>query len=123
MGNKEKEQKRRESIAFLQIPKALFANQQFKDISVGAKLLYGILLDRTSLSAVNGWKDSRKRIFVYYTIDSVGQILGCSNKKAMKLLKEIETKGLIERHSQGQGKPDRILVKKMIEEECEVGSN
>lgn len=116
-------QEGREHIAFLQIPKVLFVNQQFKGMSVGAKLLYGILLDRTSLSADNGWKDSRKRIFVYYTIDSVSQMLGCSDKTAMKLLREIEVKGLIERQHQGQGKPDRILVKKIIEEECEVGSN
>lgn len=117
------EQARRENLAFLQIPKALFVNQQFKGISVGAKLLYGILLDRTSLSAYNKWKDSKKRIFVYCTIDNISEILGCSDKTAMKLLNELEINSLIERKRQGQGKPAKILVKKMIEEERDIGSN
>ena len=43
----------------IKIPKALFKNPQYASISPLAKLLYGFLLDRTSLSGVSGdrWLD------------------------------------------------------------------
>lgn len=35
-----------EQFSFYRIPKALFTDPQFKDLSTDAKVLYGILLDR-----------------------------------------------------------------------------
>ena len=43
---------------FYRVPKVLFTNERFWNISADAKMLYGILLDRMSLSAKNGWIDS-----------------------------------------------------------------
>lgn len=103
----------REIITFLQIPKLLFTDERFRSVTNSGKLLYGILLDRNSLSASNGWKDEQERVYVYCTVDNVAELLGCSNKKAMKVLAELEEAGLIERKRQGQGKPSRILVKKL----------
>ena len=40
---------------FYRVPKVLFTNERFWNISADAKMLYGILLDRMSLSAKNGW--------------------------------------------------------------------
>lgn len=39
-----------EQFAFFKIPKLLFSAPEFKDIFIGAKLLYGLMLDRISLS-------------------------------------------------------------------------
>ena len=38
-----------ELFSFFRIPKALFQEQRFQDLSTDAKTLYGILLDRMSL--------------------------------------------------------------------------
>lgn len=44
---------------FYRVPKVLFTNERFWNISADAKMLYGILLDRMSLSAKNGWTTRR----------------------------------------------------------------
>ena len=46
-----------ELFSFYRIPKALFQEPRFQNLSTDAKTLYGILLDRMSLSARNGWLD------------------------------------------------------------------
>ena len=46
------------------IPKALFTEKEFASLSTDAKLLYGILLDRISLSKKNGWIDSDGYVYI-----------------------------------------------------------
>ena len=53
-----------EQFAFFRIPKVLFRDQRFKPISTDAKVLYGLMLDRVSLSVKNKWIDSKGRVFV-----------------------------------------------------------
>ena len=53
-----------ELFSFFRIPKALFQEQRFQDLSTDAKTLYGILLDRMSLSVKNGWLDEQNRVFI-----------------------------------------------------------
>ena len=48
-----------ELFSFFRIPKALFQEQRFQDLSTDAKTLYGILLDRMSLSVKNEWFDKK----------------------------------------------------------------
>ena len=48
-----------ELFSFFRIPKALFQEQQFQDLSTDAKTLYGILLDRMSLSVKNEYRKGR----------------------------------------------------------------
>ena len=100
-----------ESFQFYRFPKILFTEKIFKDLSVAAKVLYGLLLDRTDLSRENGWVDEEKRVYVYYSIRNVKKSLQCANSKACGLLKELDEFGLIERRKTGQGKPTIIYVK------------
>ena len=78
--------------------------------------LYGILLDRTSLSAKNGWLDNRGRVFIIFTIEDVKRALCCADNKATKLLRELEKFGLIERKRRGLGKPSLVYVKNFSSE-------
>ena len=105
-----------EKLPFFRIPMALIKNKEFKDISTDAKLLYGLLLDRMSLSLRNNWRDEQGHIFIYYTIQATSQDLGCCPEKACKLMSELERAGLIERRRLGQGKPSRIYVKQFVAE-------
>ena len=100
-----------ELFSFFRIPKALFQEQRFQDLSTDAKTLYGILLDRMSLSVKNGWLDEQNRVFIIFTIEDVKRALCCADNKATKLLRELEKFGLIERKRRGLGKPCLVYVK------------
>ena len=100
-----------ESYSFYRIPKMLFTEEIFEALSTDAKVLYGLLLDRISLSRENGWMDDAGRVYVYYTIKSVKKSMRCANTKACGLLRELDEFGLIERKKQGLGKPTIIYVK------------
>ena len=80
-------------------------------MSTDAKTLYGILLDRMSLSVKNGWLDGQNRVFIIFTIEDVKRALCCADNKATKLLRELEKFGLIERKRRGLGKPSLVYVK------------
>ena len=100
-----------ELFSFFRIPKALFQEQRFQDLSTDAKTLYGILLDRMSLSVKNEWFDKKGRVFIIFTIEDVKRALCCADNKATKLLRELENFGLIERKRRGLGKPSLVYVK------------
>ena len=102
-----------EQYQFYRIPKLLITSEQFKDISVEAKLLYGLMLDRLSLSIKNGWFDALNRAYIIYTIEEVMEDMHCGDQKAIKLVGELEKKAeLIKKKRQGLGKPSLIYVLK-----------
>ena len=104
-----------EQFSFIRVPKIFFENEAYRSMSAEAKILYGFLLDRVSVSLKNGWKDDQNRIFIICTIEEIMEEIGCGNKKAIQLLSELEDKiGLIERKRQGLGKPNLIYVKNFI---------
>ena len=104
-----------EMFSFYRVPKVLFTEDSFWNVSTDAKLLYGILLDRMNLSAKNGWMDAESCVYIIFTIEEIKSSLGSAEKKAVKLLDELEKKcGLIERKRQGLGKPNLIYVKNFI---------
>ena len=100
-----------ELFSFFRIPKALFQEQRFQNLSTDAKTLYGILLDRMSLSVKNEWFDKKGRVFIIFTIEDVKRTLCCADNKAMKLFRELEKFGLVERKRRGLGKPSLVYVK------------
>lgn len=53
-----------EQYTFYRIPKILFTAECFKTISCEAKVLYGLLLDRMSLSIKNRWFDEEDRVYI-----------------------------------------------------------
>ena len=89
----------------------MITDNRFADITTDAKLLYSLMLDRSSLSAKNGWLDKEGKVYIFYTLEQIMIDMHCANQKATKLLKELETKGLIERRRRGQGKVTRIYVR------------
>lgn len=106
-----------EQYSFYRIPKVLFTDSRFRGVSVEAKVLYGLLLDRMSLSVKNGWLDGDGRVYIIYTIADVMETLVCAEQKANKLLSELDAAkgvGLIERRRRGLGKPNVIYVKNFI---------
>ena len=80
------------------------------DLSAEAKLLYGLMLDRMQLSAINGWCDKNGEVFIFYTIAETSEKLGCGHDKATKLQRELEKHNLLRRKYQGKGKPAKLYV-------------
>jgi len=101
---------------FYRIPKELVKNTKFKKMNGDSKLLYGLLLDRNSLSIKNNWVDEQNRVFVYYSREDVQEDLNVGNQKAGKLFAELKEYGLIEEVRQGLHKPNKIYVKKFMEQ-------
>lgn len=101
-----------EQYAYYRIPKMLITDSQFRGISMEAKLLYGVLLDRVSLSLKNGWVDEDNHVYIIFTIEQIMAEMNCGNKKAVSLLSELEKKiHLVEKKRQGLGKPNLLYVK------------
>ena len=105
-----------EQYSFYRIPKTLLTDHRYKSVSIEAKVLYGLLLDRMGLSVKNGWMDSDRRVYIYFTQEDAMNLMGCGKDKATKLFRELDKDGigLIERKKQGQGRPTRIYVKNFI---------
>ena len=106
-----------EQFVFYRIPKVFYTDSRFRQLSRDARTLYGLLLDRVSLSAKNGWYDEKGRVYIIYTLQSAMSALSISDKTATKLFVELENIGLIERKRQGQGKPIIIYVKNFMDSE------
>lgn len=103
--------------SFYRIPKALFQDEYFKNLSSDAKILYGLMLDRMSLSIKNQWFDEQNRAYIYFSIEDIMELLNCGRNKAVKSLQELDQEkgiGLIEKKRQGFGKTNIIYVKSFV---------
>lgn len=117
-----------EQFSFYRIPKALFTEPNFRELSTDAKVLYGILLDRMSLSLKNQWLDAQNKVYIIFTVEEIMDALNCANQKATRLMVELEKQaGLIERKRQGLGRPNLIYVKNFAaminDKSCEKGDS
>ena len=99
-----------EQYSFYRIPKLLFSDE-FKDLSTDAKVLYGLFLDRMSLSRINDWCDNDGNVYIIFTREEMNEILKTTSPTISKIQKELEEKGLIERKRQGLGNPSLIYLK------------
>ena len=106
-----------EQFSFFRLPKIIVRDEKFKKISSDAKILYGIMLDRMSLSRENHWVDDQNRVYIIFTLNEVMKEFECCKRKAVSLMAELDSKsgiGLIEKKKQGLGRPDLIYLKNFI---------
>ena len=111
-----------DQFSFIRIPKIMLIDKVFQTLSMAAKVLYGVLLDRMSLSMKNGWLDEEKRVYIIYQIGEIQEDLGFTKKKAMDLLAELEEFGLLEKKRRGHGLPNILYVKSFMTEKETRGS-
>ena len=81
------------------------------DVSQTAKLLYALLLDRSTLSQKNGWQDSGGRTYIVYPIAEIAEILDKSTMTIQNALRELDAAGLLVRERRGFSAPNRLYVK------------
>lgn len=105
-----------QQFSFIRIPRALITEDYFNSLSLQAKVLYGMLLDRMSRSYQNHWLDEEGKVYIIYPVNEIQEDLNLSKRKIMDNLSELERVGLVERRKQGNGKPNCIYVKNFIME-------
>lgn len=107
-----------EQFTFVRVPKVLFTDKEhFGGLSNEAKLLYGLLLERMSLSRKNNWIDARNRVYIIFPIDEIAEIMGVCHEKALNILKELDEQngiGLVKKKRRGLGLPSILYVKNFI---------
>lgn len=84
--------------------------KEFCGLSGDARLLYGVILDRASLSMKNGWQDREGRTYVYLSAEEGADILRTTKEKAESCLNELIRADLIER-SKRADKQDLLFPK------------
>ena len=101
-----------EKFSFLAMPHVLLKDDRFTKLSIDAKILYAIMLSRMHLSKKNNWVDEQDRVYINMSIEDVQDSFSCGPKKAVKLIHELETIGLVEKKRVGFGKSARLYLKR-----------
>ena len=81
-----------EQFSFFRIPKILFSDERFRNLSSEAKILYGLMLDRVGLSRKNGWVDAEGNVYIHFTIEEMMSVLKWSRYRIFQLLDELDEK-------------------------------
>ena len=105
-----------DQFSFYRVPRLLIKDERFKGLSSDAKLLYGLMLDRMSLSMKNGWLDKENRAYIIYTVDAIMEDLGCAKATCVKIMKELDSEkgiGLIEKKAQRSWQTGYYLCEKL----------
>ena len=112
-----------EQFSFIRIPKVMLTEEKFSSLSLASKILYGVLLDRMSLSVKNGWLDEEQRVFIIFKIEEIQELLGFSKKKSIEYLGELEAFGLVEKKRRGLGLPSILYIKSFMTASSEHGTS
>lgn len=107
-----------EQFTFVRVPKVLFTDKEhFGGLSNEAKRLYGLLLERMSLSRKNNWIDKHNRVYIIFPVEEIEESLNVGHEKALNLLKELDDQsgiGLVRKKRRGLGLPSILYVKNFI---------
>ena len=107
-----------EQFTFVRVPKVLFTDKEhFGGLSNEAKLLYGLLLERMSLSRKNNWIDKHNRVYIIFPVEEIEESLDVGHEKALNLLKELDDQsgiGLVKKKRRGLGLPSILYMKNFI---------
>ena len=107
-----------EQFTFIRVPKVLFTDKEhFGSLSNEAKLMYGLLLERMSLSRKNNWIDDENRVYIIFLIEEIEEIMDVCHDKALNILKELDDVngiGLVKKKRRGLGLPSILYVKNFI---------
>jgi len=97
--------------SYIYVPKALMLDDVFSELSLQAKITYGLMLDRLSLAGKNNWQDDEGRVYVIYPVSEIMEDLNLSKTTVLECMDELEKMGLIERVKRGRGLPNIVYVK------------
>jgi hypothetical protein len=82
----------------------------YNKLKSNSKLAYMLLLDRLSLSRLNGWINEQGEYYIIYTLEQLAESLDCSVNTAVTLKNELVQYGLLKLHKRGDKKADIMYV-------------
>ncbi len=99
-----------------QMPKIMFQDERLNSLSLNAKFLYCLLLDRAKSSFQKGFTDENGKVYVHFAHSELMKLIGCGRTKIYEYFNELDSEkggiGLVERKQKvGIGKSDIIYVK------------
>lgn len=94
----------------MQMPRWLFCDPRYTDMSLEAKVAYTFLLNRYQLSRRNGWVNRHGEVYIIYTREDLAREMQVSYRKAISCFKELADRKLIWEQRQGRGLPNRIFL-------------
>lgn len=97
---------------FLRMPLSLLANPNYRQMSLEAKFVYSLLLNRMTLSQKNDWINEENEVYLIYTREEAANTLNISYKKAIAAFKELIEADLLYEERQGRGYPNLLYVLK-----------
>jgi len=108
---------------FYSVPKIFFVEKKYKKMSLIAKVIYSIYLDRLGLSQKNEWINNKEQVYLCFTRKEMADILGISEKTVGEVNKELKKYNLIYEERKGLGKPNLIYLSNFIVDEKEESEN
>lgn len=110
-----------ETTRFYQLPKILLERDYFQTLTLSAKMVYALLLDRMELSRKNGWQDEDGTIFCYFKNSEIATLLGITERTVTRHLNKLKKFGLIKTVKQAN-KPDKIYLKNFLKQIAKLDS-
>lgn len=98
------------SFYHMQMPRWLFSDTNYAELSLESKVAYTFLLNRFQLSRRNGWVNKLGEVYVIYTRANLAAEMQISYKKAIACFKELTEKCLLWEQRMGRGMPNRIYM-------------
>ena len=99
---------------FYMLPKGLFTNPQYKDLTNTARIVYAMLKDRMKLSMKEGWHDENGEVYINFTQETLAQFLNVTPRAVKQVMAALKDAGLISTKRQGLGKPNKIYIHKLL---------
>lgn len=97
---------------YYQLPKILFTNNKYKELSNDAKVAFALLKDRFNYSVRNQWVDEQNNLYFIYTNLALKKILNCSEPKVIKIKNDLEAAHLLLQKRMGINQPNRLYLLK-----------
>ncbi len=98
-------------VEFILIPEILNSSEIFEDLSLGAKMMYGVFLSRLTLSQLNDWRDKNGQLYIIYSIKELMNYFRLSKITIIRYMNELKKFNLIKKRKRGLGLNDCIYVK------------
>ena len=98
----------------MQMPRWLFSDIGYSDMTLESKVAYTFLLNRFQLSRRNGWVNRYGEVYVIYTREDLAREMQISYRKAIACFKELTEKHLVWEQRQGRGLPNRIYLAEVV---------
>ena len=101
-----------QNFRYVRMPRWLFSDSRYADMSLDAKIAYALLLDRFPLSVRNGWVNEQGEAFVVFPRSALARTLGVGEKRASAAFRQLAEKRLIREERRGRGEANRIYLAK-----------